>query len=358
VHHGSALAPLSFDEAASSVLEHLRGVLPMGLWAVTRREDAAQVFEHVRDDAYGVAAGTVVPWEASLCVRMVSGASPQVVPDVAAEPGMAGVAALRAFEIGSYLGAPIRSADGELHGTLCAFAPGPLPPDVERHRPLLDLLAGLLSQILLAEALQAQALEREAELRRRADVDALTGLATRAVLLDRLEHALALHGRDGTGVTVLLLDLDDFKLVNDTLGHVAGDDLLVHLSHEWLGRMRPGDTLARLGGDEFAVLVERSSGAQGVADAVSDLAGTYAVTATDLRVTASVGLAHVGPDDATPTAEQLLHRADVAMYAAKRAGGGRLVTHDAALAAVVAGLPRPQGVVRRGEPAPPAVSPR
>jgi len=313
VHGGLAHAPLSFDEAASAVLQHLQGVLPMGLWAVTRLDGASQVFVHVRGDAHPVRAGSAVPWDASLCRQMISGASPQVVPDV------------------------------------------------ERHRPLVDLLAGLLSQILLAEALQEQAREREVELRRRAGTDDLTGLATRAVVTDRLEHALALHGRDGTGVTVLLVDLDDFKLVNDTLGHAAGDDLLVHLTQEWLRRLRPGDTLARLGGDEFAVLVERSTSADGVAHAVRDLAGTYALTSTDLRVGASVGLAHVGPHDPTPTAEVLLHRADVAMYAAKRAGKGRLVAHDAALAALaaaVAALPRPQGVVRRSGARVTAVSPR
>lgn len=340
-------AVLTFEEACAQVLEHLVSVLPMGLWAVTRRDRADQVFLSVRDDGYGVTAGAVVPWDASLCQHMASGASPQVVPDLDADEAMASAGARRAFPIAAYVGAPIRSADGVLLGTLCGFNPTRLLPAVEAHGPLLDLLAGLLSQILHAEALQERAFAREAELRRRATTDDLTGLATRATFLDRLEHALALHGRghDGAGVTVLLVDLDDFKAVNDTLGHVAGDDLLVQLARLWSSRARPGDTLARLGGDEFALLVERSSGARDVA--VADLAGTYAVTGTDLRVGVSAGLAHVGADDATPTAAELLHRADVAVCAAERAGKGRLVTHDAALTAAVAGLPRPLGVVRR-----------
>ncbi|MEJ5945600.1 sensor domain-containing diguanylate cyclase [Pseudokineococcus basanitobsidens] len=340
-------ALLTFERACALVLDHLASVLPMGLWAVTQREAASQVFLSVRDEAYGVPAGAVVPWDASLCQHMTTGASPQVVADVGADPVMAGADARQAFPIEAYVGAPIRSAEGELFGTLCGFNPHRLDAAVEVHRPLLDLLASLLSQILQAEGLRERAAEREVELHRRATTDDLTGLATRAAFTDRLDHALALHRRDPRPLTVVMLDLDDFKDVNDSLGHEAGDELLRHLADEWAPLVRPGDTLARLGGDEFALLVHGSSGGDVVAARLGEiLAGTYSLTGTDLRVGVSVGVAHLAVEDTTPTAAELLRRADAAMYAAKRAGKGRIVTHDEAVAAALARLPRPTGVAR------------
>ena len=86
--------------------------------------------------------------------------------------------------------------------------------------------------------------------------DVLTGLANRALFGDRLSHALELHRRDMRTVTVLLLDLDDFKEVNDSLGHPAGDELLIRVSERIMATVRTGDTVARLGGDEFAILME------------------------------------------------------------------------------------------------------
>ncbi|MEJ5868567.1 sensor domain-containing diguanylate cyclase [Pseudokineococcus sp. 5B2Z-1] len=349
---GRVPALLTFEQACRVVLDHLATALPLGLWAVTRRDDDDQVFLGVRDVAYGLPEGAVVPWAASLCRRMASCESPQVVVDVEADAPMAGAAARDAFPIGGYVGAPIRSSGGELFGTLCGYHPEPLPDGAEEHRGLLDVLAGLLSQILHAEALAERADAREAELVRLATTDDLTGLATRAVLLDRLEHALALHRRDPRSLAVVVLDLDDFKDVNDTLGHAAGDELLVHLAQEWAPLVRPGDTLARLGGDEFALLIEGSSSAASVVRRLEEvLAGTYALTGTDLRVGVSTGVAHVGADDPTPTADELLARADAAMYAAKRAGKGVVVSHDATVAEAVAHLPRPTGVARAAEPA-------
>ncbi|GAA2024765.1 sensor domain-containing diguanylate cyclase [Pseudokineococcus marinus] len=344
---GRVPALLTFEQACRVVLDHLATALPLGLWAVTRRDDEDQVFLAVRDASYDFPEGTVVPWAASLCQHMAAGDSPQVVPDVDSDVAMAGAAARAAFPIDGYVGAPIRSAGGELFGTLCGFSPERLPDGAEEHRALLDVLAGLLSQILHAEALAERAAAREAELVRLATTDDLTGLATRAVLLDRLEHALALHRRDPRPLAVVVLDLDDFKDVNDTLGHAAGDELLLHLAQEWAPLVRPGDTLARLGGDEFALLVEGSGGAASVVRRLEAvLAGTYALTGTDLRVGVSAGVAHLGADDPTPTADELLARADAAMYAAKRAGKGAVVAHDAAVADAVAHLPRPTGVVR------------
>ncbi|MEU8234913.1 EAL domain-containing protein [Actinoplanes sp. NPDC048967] len=158
--------------------------------------------------------------------------------------------------------------------------------------------------------------ELEEQLSRQAFTDSLTGLPNRALFRDRLEQAV--QRRAGGGVTVLLIDLDDFKLVNDNLGHSAGDELLATLAGRLRAEMRPGDTLARLGGDEFAILVENLAADDAVALAERLLlAGREQIRLDSRDVTCSLSIGIASGD---LPAGQLLRDADLAMYAAKRAG--------------------------------------
>jgi diguanylate cyclase (GGDEF)-like protein/PAS domain S-box-containing protein len=166
----------------------------------------------------------------------------------------------------------------------------------------------------------------EDELTHQASHDSLTGLPNRDVLLKRLDEALhPLSGAAGRGsVSVILVDLDGFKNVNDNLGHAAGDELLRAAAKRLQGCVREGDTAARLGGDEFAVVASASSPSQAVAAArriVSVVHQPFHVAGQDVRVGASVGVAHrVG----TSSAEELLRDADIAMYVAKNTGKGHV----------------------------------
>ncbi len=169
---------------------------------------------------------------------------------------------------------------------------------------------------------------REALLRHQAFHDVLTGLANRALFRDRLDHALALHRRDLRPVAVVFLDLDDFKAVNDTLGHAAGDELLVRVAERLAGATRAGDTVARFGGDEFAVLLEDGGDAdETTARLLEALRVPFSVAGSTLAVRASVGICALGPDDPPLRADALLVRSDTAMYAAKRSGGDQVVVH-------------------------------
>ena len=166
---------------------------------------------------------------------------------------------------------------------------------------------------------------RESQLRHQAFHDALTGLANRSLFQDRLGHALDLHGRDLRPVAVLFLDLDDFKLTNDTLGHGAGDELLVRVSERLLAAVRTGDTVARLGGDEFAVLLEDGGDPVTVAAAIETaLRAPFTLKTSTVKMGASIGVVAVEATDAPTTPDELLARADTAMYAAKRSGKGQL----------------------------------
>jgi diguanylate cyclase (GGDEF)-like protein len=171
--------------------------------------------------------------------------------------------------------------------------------------------------------------QAQAQLAHRALHDPLTGLANRRLFLDRLERALAAQRREPGFVAVLFLDLDRFKLVNDTLGHVAGDDLLRDVAARLEQILRPGDSIARFGGDEFAMLCE-GLGSETQVTAIADrvvaaIGAPVQVEATDLLVTASVGIAVSGPRSAGGgrRAQKLLRDADTAAYRAKELGGGR-----------------------------------
>jgi diguanylate cyclase (GGDEF)-like protein/PAS domain S-box-containing protein len=166
--------------------------------------------------------------------------------------------------------------------------------------------------------------ELESQLRDRALHDPLTGLPNRALFLDRIQQALQRAQRDDGLVSVAFVDLDDFKAINDTLGHAAGDELLVGVADRLRATLRGMDTAARLGGDEFAVLLpglpERSEVVLVAERLLSALSEPHELAGEPRHALPSIGVSISG--DGT-SADDLMRQADAAMYAAKRAGKGR-----------------------------------
>ena len=178
----------------------------------------------------------------------------------------------------------------------------------------------------------------EERLAHQAHYDPVTGLANRTLFMERLARALARRRRP-TGVAVLFLDLDGFKVVNDSLGHGAGDALLGAVAGRLAGCLRAGDTPARFGGDEFTILLEDvpdPSAAIDIAERVIDaLREPFAVGRREIFVMASIGIADRRPDGARARPEDLVREADTALYQAKAAGKGRVARFDPSMNARV-----------------------
>ena len=166
----------------------------------------------------------------------------------------------------------------------------------------------------------------EEQLAHQAFHDPVTNLANRALFADRVGHSIVRAQRGGPSIGVMFIDLDDFKTVNDSLGHAAGDRVLAEVGKRLAGAVRPVDTVARFGGDEFAVLldgVDDSAEAAGVAGRVLQaLESQFHVDGKQVYPRASVGICLADGDPRTPDAEELLRNADVAMYMAKRDNKG------------------------------------
>jgi diguanylate cyclase (GGDEF)-like protein/PAS domain S-box-containing protein len=170
----------------------------------------------------------------------------------------------------------------------------------------------------------------EAKLAHQALHDPLTNLANQSLFRDRVDHALARVERHTATLAVLFLDLDNFKTVNDSLGHLAGDQLLVAVTERLQQTLRAGDTPARLGGDEFAVLLEDAGSEPEVVEVAERLLDavtrTFTIDVTEVAASVSIGIAFATRDI---SCDQLLRNADLAMYAAKRKGKGRIETYHA-----------------------------
>ncbi|HEY7630580.1 MAG TPA: EAL domain-containing protein, partial [Thermoleophilaceae bacterium] len=165
----------------------------------------------------------------------------------------------------------------------------------------------------------------EEQLAHQAFHDPVTNLANRALFVERVRHAIARTRRDDEGLAVIFLDLDDFKTINDSLGHAAGDQVLLDVAKRLESCVRASDTAARFGGDEFAVLLEDVESLQEASDAAERIIEAFQhplqIGAKELSVRASIGIAMAGSGGSSE-ADELIRNADAAMYIAKRDGKG------------------------------------
>ncbi|MEX0972088.1 MAG: EAL domain-containing protein [Solirubrobacterales bacterium] len=237
--------------------------------------------------------------------------------------------ALRVLDVRSSLAVPIAGKERPF-GVLDIHSTEPsrfTPQDVHFVQASANVLADALERHSADEALRHRVLH-----------DSLTGLPNRLSFVDSLRDALHRSTASGSPVGILFLDLDHFKLINDSIGHHAGDELLQAVAPRLRAHLRPGDLVARFGGDEFGILVDRLSDeneALAIADRVAGaFSEPYSMGGADHFVTASVGIAIARPIGSEPVdAELLIRDADAAMYRAKERGRGRCELFDAEMRA-------------------------
>ncbi len=206
----------------------------------------------------------------------------------------------------------------------------------------------LLENAALLERLSAS----QAELTHQAHHDPLTGLANRSLFSDRLQEAIERHRLLGQGFAVLVVDLDDFKAVNDAFGHAAGDHMLYAVAQRLRGAVRSVDTVARLGGDEFAIVLVDGIEASGpAADRIlAALRQPFHVAGHTIPLGASVGVVEPRLDEKGVTPDVLVNRADRAMYAGKRRGKGIAVQYRPGPGSRDGSSKHPNGAGSRGDP--------
>ena len=251
-----------------------------------------------------------LPRELSFCTHTIQSRDLLIVPDTLLDPRFAQNPMVTGEPfIRSYIGAPLASPDGYNLGSLCA----------------LDMRARDFepTQLEVLKRFAALVVD-EMELRRIAQVDSLTEAATRRGFLLEMEKAIAAFKRDGTNATLLLLDLDHFKNINDSFGHPFGDVVLRDVSQAIRGLLRQGDLLGRLGGEEFGVLLGQCDLKRGaaVADVLREKVQHLSFKQEpSVTVTASFGVCSL--ESERLATELWLARADEALYNAKRAGRNR-----------------------------------
>jgi diguanylate cyclase (GGDEF)-like protein len=269
--------------------------------------------------------------EHSFCARTIVAEDGLLeVPDTRADPNWASnPLVVSGPRFGFYAGAAVVTEDGYALGTVCVAGPGPQQLD-DQQRAALRILARQVAAYLDLRRQSKSLIDVNAELRKLAVEDRLTGLANRTLLLDRLGLALRHRRRTKKPLGLLFCDLNDFKGINDRLGHDAGDELLRAIAARLFDASRASDTVARFGGDEFVIVCPELSDPSDLDIVVRRLAGAM-VEAVLLRgelVTPSISIgAALALDTDHDDGSDLLRRADEAMYEAKRASKAAAFTH-------------------------------
>jgi len=310
------------------LLETVTGFESTYLTAIDFERDVQHVQVARNSSSLAIPEGLTVPWGDTLCKRALDEGRP-FTDDVAGCWGDS--AAASELGIRSYASAPVM-ADGAVCGTLCAASARQLP-FTDEAKATLALFSHLIGQQIERERLLGRLSKANLELATLASTDALTGLPNRRLLMAELSRVLARGEREKSSVLVAMIDLDNFKAINDSHGHEAGDAFLAAMAQRLQAALRATDLLARLGGDEFVAVGPGPAASQDIEGAAqvwrqrlaASTQGHVSLGAASIDYAgASVGVAAIPPGQAD--ADEALRRADAAMYADKQRRRAHLST--------------------------------
>jgi len=298
------------DEGLARISRLVAHLLRVPVSLVSLVDDRRQFFAAATGfDVEPWASRRGTPLSHSFCKHVVCSGEALVVPDAREDPVMAGNSAIEDLGVVAYLGVPVRSPEGLTLGSLCAIDGSPRTWTDDDRLALTDL-AALVEEVIGHREAAREASRLAAELREESRTDLLTGLANRRRWEELAPLELARALRHGHPLSVVYLDLDDFKALNDTKGHAAGDAVLQSVARRWRQLVRAPDLLARVGGDEFAVLLG------GPDEAEARAAANRLIEAAAPDAVVSAGVAQWRTSE---TLTDLSARADADLYASKRA---------------------------------------
>ncbi len=316
------------DGASNAVLDRLTRLvtrlLDVPVALVSLVDDRGQFFPGLTGLGGWAGEQRSTPLSHSFCQHVVASESMLIVTDAAAHPLVRDNGAHKELGVVAYAGVPLRGDDGHTYGALCAIDTTPVTWTDEQLAILEDLASAAMAEIELRATIKSL-VATQVKLQSLVSRDELTELLNRRGFADYANRYLALAERAQAPFLVVALDLDDFRAINDTLGHEAGDAALIEMAALLRSTCRASDLLARLGGDEFVLLLANS----GVDEMhrvrerlLEVLEHRNQQVGVERRLSVSIGIAVWTPED--PKSLPMLQRlADEAMYADKRAGRAR-----------------------------------
>ena len=300
----------NFEEAGQAVLKFLYQKFGFNLWMITRTEGDDWIVLQSEDNGYNVQPGQVFRWADSFCSHMVQGKAPRIAPRSEDIPLYVNAPIAKQVEIKAYIGQPLTKEDGSLFGTLCAIDPKPQSDAITKEAGLIDLLGQMLSYILQGELREVEQIRQRERFKEEALNDSLTGLFNRRAWDNLIGLEEERCKRYGHPTAILMIDLNNLKTVNDSLGHTAGDELIQKAATALKGCVRSNDIVARLGGDEFAILSIENNQVN-----AENLVNRVLQVFAEANISAAIGLAMRNPLNGLL---KTLQEADEKMYAHKK----------------------------------------